>query len=705
MPLSVARVVARAATAPTAGNVTRLATLAVALHPTYPAAAKVVATRVKQGVAQAKAAAPAATSSSSSAPSTSSSSDAATSTSSYASSSQDLSLDDDDDGAELEPLEDDTEEQAPAPPDPFDDDDADDDTDDISGVGAAAPSAGMFNSLTATLAERMAQYKKWNYSAASIAYAEKSLPAAIAADKANVARQVAQGAASKNLAALRASGSLDPATGIRQSTRVIRTSASNAIMRGQSLYSPNVGYRLNMQMDGDLVLTKVSPAAPDKMIGVPIWRSGTAGKGADRAVLGFDGSFAVRNGASGPKFWSAPATHSPGAMFALRDDGNLILSGGKIASTVVYCGGVPRPMVSSGGGLLGFISDAASSISDAAQSVAKVVTNNPVWDVVATGVSFVPGVGTAISAGMAATAAVGRGETAANIALAAAKGAIPGGPVAAAAFDIAVGVAKGERLDSVALLAVRDAIPGGAAAKLAFDTGLTLATHATAPAAELAQAATSIAARAGVDPKVVANSIATFTTTRTTMNVVDGVRAGDVQAAKAALAIKNAAAAGSAAGAAALASMNAVAALRARQAKAAPAAVAALPKPAALVPTTSTALAPAKATPPATLARLLAPSPPKESFFRRILRRLHLVKAPAVSGVGAAVRRAPHGPVAVAALPPAAAAPPVVAKPAGFFRRVRTAQSNAYLRGTSALYLARAKPTVRRWRGVLRTGT
>lgn len=108
---------------------------------------------------------------------------------------------------------------------------------------------------------------------------------------------------------------------------------------------------------------------------------------------------------------------------------------------------------------------------------AKILTNNPVWNIAATGASFIPGVGTAVSAGMGAAAALGRGQSLGNAVLAAGRNALPGGPAVKAAFDIGLGVARGHGLSQAALGAVRGQLPGGDAAKAAFDAAVTL-THA-----------------------------------------------------------------------------------------------------------------------------------------------------------------------------------------------------------------------------------
>jgi hypothetical protein len=93
--------------------------------------------------------------------------------------------------------------------------------------------------------------------------------------------------------------------------------------------------------------------------------------------------------------------------------------------------------------------------------------------VAATAASFFPGVGTGVAAGLNAAAALGRGETLRDAALAAARGAVPGGIAGRAAFDVAVGLAKGERIDRAALSAARGALPTPAA-RAAFDAGMTV---------------------------------------------------------------------------------------------------------------------------------------------------------------------------------------------------------------------------------------
>jgi hypothetical protein len=88
--------------------------------------------------------------------------------------------------------------------------------------------------------------------------------------------------------------------------------------------------------------------------------------------------------------------------------------------------------------------------------------------------SFVPGLGTGVGAALGAASALAQGQPITDAVLAAAKGALPGGAIAAAAFDVAKGLAQGKNLTEAALNAARNQLPGGAAARAAFDTGLAL---------------------------------------------------------------------------------------------------------------------------------------------------------------------------------------------------------------------------------------
>ena len=87
---------------------------------------------------------------------------------------------------------------------------------------------------------------------------------------------------------------------------------------------------------------------------------------------------------------------------------------------------------------------------------------------------FVPGIGTGVGAALGAADALANGQPITQALIAGARGAIPGGVIAQAAFDTAAQLAQGKRLDQALLTAARNRLPPGPA-QAAFDTGLALA--------------------------------------------------------------------------------------------------------------------------------------------------------------------------------------------------------------------------------------
>lgn len=85
--------------------------------------------------------------------------------------------------------------------------------------------------------------------------------------------------------------------------------------------------------------------------------------------------------------------------------------------------------------------------------------------------SFVPGVGTGISAGLGGALALAEGQNITQAVESAVKSALPGGPLAQAAFSVASGVMHGNRIDSIAL----NALPIAPAQKALLVRGLTAA--------------------------------------------------------------------------------------------------------------------------------------------------------------------------------------------------------------------------------------
>ena len=109
-----------------------------------------------------------------------------------------------------------------------------------------------------------------------------------------------------------------------------------------------------------------------------------------------------------------------------------------------------------------------------AKGLLKAVTDSPLWSIVQTGASFVPGIGTAVSVGMSVAYAYGHDISWKDAALSAARAAVPGGPAGQAGFDIAVALASGESASDAALSAARNQLPPGYA-QMAFDQGVAVA--------------------------------------------------------------------------------------------------------------------------------------------------------------------------------------------------------------------------------------
>lgn len=137
------------------------------------------------------------------------------------------------------------------------------------------------------------------------------------------------------------------------------------------------------------------------------------------------------------------------------------------------------------------VSKAASAVSTVARTAAKVaspVTNlvnrapgmgllkkvtriaAPMLPLAKTVASFVPGAGTAVAAALSAAESMAKGKSLEAIALDAARGALPGGPLAQMALDSAMRLAQGQSVTEAAIAAARSQIP--AEAQTAFDIGI-----------------------------------------------------------------------------------------------------------------------------------------------------------------------------------------------------------------------------------------
>lgn len=85
---------------------------------------------------------------------------------------------------------------------------------------------------------------------------------------------------------------------------------------GQSLISCDGRFDLTLQTNGNLVLYQGS---------TPLWASGTAGRGAARVAMQYDGNLVIYS-ASGQALWS-PGIHSCCGIFwlSVQNDGNLVI--------------------------------------------------------------------------------------------------------------------------------------------------------------------------------------------------------------------------------------------------------------------------------------------------------------------------------------------------------------------------------------------
>ncbi len=114
------------------------------------------------------------------------------------------------------------------------------------------------------------------------------------------------------------------------------------------------------------------------------------------------------------------------------------------------------------------IAKGVRAVEHVAQKGLHLITDNPIWKIAETGAAFIPGIGQAVSAGMASAAAIGRGASLKDIALSAARGSLPA--EAQVGLDVAVGAIHGHGIHLPHdLAAIRAHLPGGDLAKGAFD--------------------------------------------------------------------------------------------------------------------------------------------------------------------------------------------------------------------------------------------
>lgn len=90
-------------------------------------------------------------------------------------------------------------------------------------------------------------------------------------------------------------------------------------------------------------------------------------------------------------------------------------------------------------------------------------------------ISVIPGVGQGVNAAIAAGSALAQGQPITSAIVAGLKGALPGGPLAAQAFDTAYNVARGQNVGEAALQALVNNAPGGAIGKQAAQAAVAIA--------------------------------------------------------------------------------------------------------------------------------------------------------------------------------------------------------------------------------------
>jgi nucleoid-associated protein YgaU len=91
--------------------------------------------------------------------------------------------------------------------------------------------------------------------------------------------------------------------------------SGSSLATGQSITSDNGRYKLELQADGNLVLS--GPTGDG-------WSSDTAGKGGARADMQADGNFVLYTADNGV-VWRTDTADKPGAHLVLQDDRNIVV--------------------------------------------------------------------------------------------------------------------------------------------------------------------------------------------------------------------------------------------------------------------------------------------------------------------------------------------------------------------------------------------
>ncbi len=190
------------------------------------------------------------------------------------------------------------------------------------------------------------------------------------------------------------------------------------------------------------------------------------------------------------KLWRDLEAHINSQGNVLSDIGGAVASVGEGALSIAK--GIATPVAALVTSPLKLTADIASGknvFRSLADTVKRDLTSvKEVAPYVQAVISFVPGVGAGVNAAIAAGAALAQGQPITSALVAGLKNALPGGPIAAQAFDTAYNVARGQNLSEAALQAVVNNLPGGDVAKQAAQAAI-----AVAKGQNLQQAALGIA--------------------------------------------------------------------------------------------------------------------------------------------------------------------------------------------------------------------
>lgn len=280
-----------------------------------------------------------------------------------------------------------------------------------------------------------------------------------------------------------------------------RLYGGQSLARGRSLVSPNGRFALVFQAsDGNVVIYDTGGNPPTfAQNEKPGWRAIRAwGQGKTDVTMQDDGNFIIAPG------WASDTNraHRLSPRVQMQDDANLVVviddnpvwssqtDGGnyhpdknvlqKVGSAVSSVAAPVAHLVTSPISAAIHIAQGDNVLSTLANHFKDQVKNiKDVAPMAQAIVSFVPGVGSGINAAIAAGSALAQGQNISDALVSAAKNALPGGPLAAAAFDTAYKLGKaaatGGNIGDAALEAARAQVPGGAVAQQAFDTALALA--------------------------------------------------------------------------------------------------------------------------------------------------------------------------------------------------------------------------------------